>query len=53
VLLPPLAVLIAGKPIQALINFGLCFLLWIPAVIHAWGVVSDHKADKRFKKYAR
>jgi len=53
IFIPPLAVLIAGKPIQALINLGLCVLLWIPAVIHAWGVVSDYKADKRFKKYAR
>ncbi|MGO9480288.1 MAG: YqaE/Pmp3 family membrane protein, partial [Candidatus Kryptoniota bacterium] len=34
-ILPPVAVLLSGKPIQALLNFFLCFLLWIPAVIHA------------------
>lgn len=50
---PPLAVLIAGKPFQALINLGLLFFLWIPAVIHAWGVVTDYKADKRMKQQIR
>ena len=53
ILLPPVAVLFTGKPIQALLNLGLCFLLFVPGVIHAWGVVSDRKADKRFKKYAQ
>ena len=47
---PPLAVLICGKPIQALINFFLCFLIWIPAVIHAILIVRDHKADKRMER---
>lgn len=50
--LPPVAVLIAGKPVQALINFFLCFLLWIPAVIHAVLVINEHKADKRMIKQA-
>ena len=50
ILFPPLAVLICGKPIQALINVALCFLLWIPAVIHAWSIVSESKADKRMEK---
>lgn len=53
IFLPPVAVLIAGKPIQALINFGLCFLLFIPAIIHAWGVVTDYKADKRMKSQVK
>jgi len=53
IFLPPVAVLFCGKPIQALINFGLCILLWIPGVIHAWGVVSDYKDDKRMEKYAK
>ncbi len=48
--LPPLAVLLCGKPIQALLNFFLCFLLWIPGVIHALLVVHDHYDDKRTKK---
>lgn len=53
IFLPPVAVLICGKPIQALINFFLVFLFWIPAVIHAWGVVSDFKADKRMEKQTK
>lgn len=47
VVLPPVAVLIAGKPIQALLNIGLCFLLFIPGVIHAWMIVSNHYQDRR------
>lgn len=47
IVLPPVAVLIAGKPLQALLNIGLCFLLFIPGVIHAWMVVSNHYQDKR------
>jgi len=52
-LLPPIAVLFAGKPIQALLNFFLCFLLWIPAVIHALLVVHDHYEDRRTRKIIR
>lgn len=51
--LPPVAVLFSGKPIQALINFFLCFLLWVPAVIHAMLVVHDHYEDKRTRKLIR
>ncbi len=51
--LPPLAVLLSGKPIQALVNFFLCFLFWIPAVIHALLVVRDHYADRRARKIVR
>jgi uncharacterized membrane protein YqaE (UPF0057 family) len=32
--LPPLAVLMAGMPFQALINIPLTLLVWIPGVIH-------------------
>ena len=53
VLFPPLAVLFCGKPFQAIINFFLTLLLWIPGVIHAWGVVSDSKDDKRAMKQAK
>lgn len=51
ILCPPLAVLLVGKPLTALLNLGLTLLLWIPGVIHAWGVVTDAKADKRAKKF--
>lgn len=53
IICPPLAVLFCGKPIQALLNLGLTCLLWVPGVIHAWGVVGDRKADKRFNRMAR
>ena len=47
ILLPPLAVLLCGKPIQAILNFLLTICFWIPGVIHAPFVVSSHKADRR------
>ena len=53
IFLPPVAVLFAGKPFQAFINFCLCFLMWIPAVIHAILVVRDKKADKRMERQVR
>ena len=46
---PPLAVLMCGKPIQALLNTLFCLFFWIPGIIHAIMVVSDYKADKRLK----
>jgi uncharacterized membrane protein YqaE (UPF0057 family) len=47
ILLPPLAVLFCGKPVQALLNLMLTLLGWIPGVIHACLVVSSHHADQR------
>jgi uncharacterized membrane protein YqaE (UPF0057 family) len=47
VLLPPLAVLLSGKPFQAILNLFLTLLLWIPGVVHAIFVVHNHYADKR------
>jgi uncharacterized membrane protein YqaE (UPF0057 family) len=47
ILLPPLAVLLAGKPFAALINIPLTFLGWIPGVIHAFFVVNNAEAEKR------
>ncbi len=46
ILLPPVAVLICGKPIQALINLILCLCLYIPGMVHAIMVVNECKADK-------
>ena len=46
--LPPVAVLLCGGAIfSAVLNFFLCFLFWIPAVIHAWGFVSDYKQKNK------
>lgn len=53
IILPPLAVLLAGKPGQALLNLGLTCLLWVPGVVHALLVVSSHNADKRNDKLIR
>jgi uncharacterized membrane protein YqaE (UPF0057 family) len=47
ILLPPLAVLLCGKPFQAILNFFLTLMLWLPGAIHAIMVVSDTKANKR------
>ena len=53
ILLPPLAVLFCGKPIQALLNILLTLFFWIPGVIHAMLVVSSHHADKRQERLVR
>ena len=47
ILFPPVAVLLCGKPVSAILNLLLCFLLWIPGVIHACLVVSNRNADVR------
>lgn len=49
-LLPPVAVLLAGKPIQALINLLLTLLFWVPGVVHACLVVHEHYNDKRTRQ---
>jgi uncharacterized membrane protein YqaE (UPF0057 family) len=52
VLLPPLALLLAGKPFQAL----LCLFLqatvigWFPAALWALFVVNQHYADRRGRR---
>ena len=53
VLLPPVAVLICGKPIQALINLILCFIFYIPGMIHAIMVVNEYKANKRAERQSK
>ena len=47
IILPPVAVLLCGKPIQFVLNILLTLLFWIPGVIHAILVVNSHLADKR------
>lgn len=47
ILLPPLAVLLCGKPLQAVLNIFLTLLFWIPGMIHALLVVHSHLDDKR------
>ena len=52
ILLPPVAVLVCGKPFQALLNVGLCILLIIPGIVHAIFVVNNYYADKRAERWA-
>ena len=52
ILVPPIAVLMVGRPIQALINFVLTMFLWVPGSIHAVLVVKDKKDDKRMERQA-
>ena len=47
ILLPPLAVLLCGKPFQAILNLLLTLLGWLPGVVHALFVVQNYFADER------
>ena len=42
ILLPPVAVFMAGTPGQGILNIILCFLFWIPGTIHALFVVKGY-----------
>jgi uncharacterized membrane protein YqaE (UPF0057 family) len=53
VILPPVAVLLRGKPFQALLNLVLTLCFWVPGVIHAWIVINGANQDKRMKKQAK
>jgi len=51
IILPPVAVLFSGKPVQALLNLILTLFFWLPGAIHAILVVKENKDDKRMQKY--
>ena len=53
IFLPPVAVLLAGRPVQALINLILTLFVWIPGAIHAILVVNEYKADKRMERQVK
>lgn len=53
VLLPPLAVLLCGKPFQALLNLLLTLAFWVPGLVHALFVVNNHYADQRTDRLIR
>jgi uncharacterized membrane protein YqaE (UPF0057 family) len=53
IVLPPLAILLCGKPIQFILNIPLTLLFWIPGVLHALLVVHSHLADKRTDRLVR
>jgi uncharacterized membrane protein YqaE (UPF0057 family) len=53
VVLPPVAVLLCGKPFQALLSIPLTLLGWAPGVIHALFVVNNHYAEERNRHLIR
>ena len=53
IILPPLAVLFCGKPIQFFLNIILTLLGWLPGAVHALFVVNSHLADKRTDKIVK
>lgn len=53
VLLPPIAVLSCGKPVQALLNIPLTLLAWIPGMAHALFVTHGYYADRRADRVIR
>lgn len=53
IVLPPVAVLMSGKPIQAILNVILTLCFWFPGALHAILVVKDKKDDKRMVKYIK
>jgi uncharacterized membrane protein YqaE (UPF0057 family) len=52
VVLPPLAVFLTGRMGSFLLSLLLTLLGWLPGVIHAFFVVSDHKNEKRLRAIA-
>lgn len=55
IFLPPVAMLLAGKPFQAVLCLVLMITVvgWIPAAIWAFAVTADTNADRRAKMMAR
>ncbi len=49
--LPPLAVLLCGKPFQALLSIVLTLLGVIPGQIHAVLIVHNYYADQRLQRF--
>lgn len=47
IFLPPVAVLACGKVFQALLSIPLTLCFWVPGMLHALLVVSQHHADER------
>ena len=52
IFLPPVAVILCGRPLAAVLNFFLCILFWIPGMIHAIYIVMNHDADTRVERLA-
>jgi len=53
ILLPPIAVLLCGRPFQAILNLLLTLLFWFPGALHAVLVVHQHEEDTRAERIVR
>jgi uncharacterized membrane protein YqaE (UPF0057 family) len=53
ILAPPVAVLLCGKPFQAVLNLVLTVAFYFPGMIHALFVANNYYADKRAEKLIR
>jgi len=53
IVLPPVAVLLCGRPFLALLNLVFTLLCWVPGIVHAILVVGDHNADLRAERITR
>lgn len=47
---PPAAVLLCGKPFQAILNFFFTLLFYFPGMIHALSIVREANDNKRTNK---
>ena len=50
VILPPLAVILAGRPQKFLTSLVLTILFWVPGIVHAWVTISRANRDRHDKK---
>ncbi len=53
ILLPPVAVLLCGKPFQAVLNLVLTLCFWVPGAIHALLIAGDFYEDQRTERMMR
>lgn len=53
ILLPPIAVLSCGKPVQALLNIVLTLCVWAPGAVHAILVVNQYHEERNTDRLIR
>jgi uncharacterized membrane protein YqaE (UPF0057 family) len=47
IICPPVAVALVGRPSQCVANLGLSLLLFVPGMVHALGIVEQHRIERR------
>lgn len=52
ILCPPLALLLMGRGLHALLNIPLTLLFWLPGVVHAWAVIARREREYRDDRLA-